>query len=858
MAAQSRKKRTGWGLWVFIMVLISGMVHSQGLTVTGTVKDSATGALMSNVSVYFKNSHGVRTDSVGTYFLQSDDPVTYIEFSIVGYKKFRIPIKQDTGMLEINVQLRAVYNQLTTVVVTKKNKARYSNKNNPAVDLIRKVIEHKSENKLEGYASASYEKYEKMQISLSGLSEKLEKNRFTKKFGFVFQNGDTTKLEGKSVSPVYLEETISKNYYQKKPERNKSVIIAQKKVDFGEFIDSRGVSAYLSRLYEDVDIYANNLSLMTNQFLSPLADVGPTFYMYYIKDTVEVDGEKLIRLYFSPRNPNDLLLRGTLFITLDGKYAIQKDNILVSKYANLNFVRELKINQDFEKGSNDRFHLSKSDIIADFGLSKTGGGIVGERSVSYKDFLTDISIPDTVFAGPRLEIAEGATEKDNDYWLQRRHDSLSLSESKVYSNIDSLKKMPSFRRTLDIATLFLAGYKAAGPDFEIGPVSTFYSFNPVEGFRLRFGGRTTSKFSPRFYTEEYLAYGFKDEKWKYFLSATYSLNNKSIYSFPLNYVRASFQRDTKIPGQELQFVQEDNFLLSFKHGNNEKWLYNDIFRLDYVHEFTNRFSYTLGLKYWYQAPAGTDFVYTKLNNGSPYNIPGITSGEASLDLRYAPGEQFYQGKLYRTPIINKHPIFELRYIAGIKGLFGGEYNYHSFNLNMYKRFYLSQFGYTDVTLEGGLLLGKVPFPLLNIHRANQTYTYQLNSYNLMNFLEFASDHYAAVNVDHYFNGFIFNKIPFLKKLKWREVITSKFLFGGVRDENNPAKTADQLKFPVTNINGQVQTSTFTLSNGPYIEVSAGISNIFKLIRIDYVRRFSYLDHPGALSWGIRGRVKFDF
>jgi Family of unknown function (DUF5686)/CarboxypepD_reg-like domain len=856
--AQRRKRRIGRALWMVIMVLFSGIVNGQGLTVTGTVKDSATGIVISNVSVYFKNAHGVRTDSVGTYFLESEQAAGYIEFSIVGYKKLRIPIKQDTGMLQIDVLLHPLYSELHAVVVTKKNKAKYRNKNNPAVDLIRLVIDHKSENKLEGYNSATYEKYEKMQISLSGLSEKLEKNRFTKKFSFVFENGDTGKLEGKSVSPVYLEETLSKNYYQKKGEKNKSVIIAQKKVDFGDFIDSRGVTAYLNRLYEDVDIYSNNLSLMTNQFLSPLADVGPTFYMYYIKDTVVVNGEKLIQMYFSPRNPNDLLLRGTLFITLDGKYAIEKLNILVSKYANLNFVRELKINQDFEKASNGRYHVSKSDIIADFGLSKSGGGIVGERSVSYKDFLTDIDIPDSVFSGPRIEVAQGALDKDNVYWDQRRHDSLSRAESKVYANIDSLKRMPAFKRTLDIATLFLAGYKAAGPDFEIGPVSTFYSFNPVEGFRLRFGGRTTPKFSPRFYTEEYLAYGFKDEKWKYFLSGTYSLNNKSIYSFPLHYVRASFQRDTKIPGQELQFVQEDNFLLSFKHGNNEKWLYNDIFRLDYVHEFNNRFSYTFGLKYWYQSPAGTDFVYTKLNNGSPYDIPGITTGEASLELRYAPGEQFYQGKLYRTPIINRHPIYMLRYIRGIQGLFGGQYNYHSFNLNIYKRFYLSQFGYTDLTLEGGLLLGKVPFPLLNIHRANQTYTYQLNSYNLMNFLEFVSDHYAAVNIDHYFNGFIFNKIPFMKKLKWREVITSKFLFGGVRDENNPQKTADQLKFPVTNLGGVTQTSTFTLSRGPYIELSAGISNIFKLIRIDYVRRFSYLDHPGALGWGIRGRVKFDF
>ncbi|HTE10831.1 MAG TPA: DUF5686 family protein [Chitinophagaceae bacterium] len=851
MAPKNGNRRRGWALLI-IMLAFFNIVQGQGITVSGIVRDSTSGLPVSNVSVYFKNAKGVRTDSAGAYFLQSDKAVTYIEFSIVGYKKQRIPIKQDTGMLEISVRIRPLYNELTNVTVTKKNKARYTNKNNPAVELIRQVIDHKSENKMEGYNSSSYEKYEKLQVSLSNLTEKLKKNRFTKKFGFVFDNGDTSKIEGKSISPVYLEETISKNYYQKKPEKNKTIIVAQKKVDFGEFIDSRGVSAYLNRLYEDVDIYSNNLSLLTNQFLSPVADMAPTFYMYFIKDTMEVNGEKLIRLYFSPRNPNDLLLRGTLFITLDGKYAIQKVNILVSKYANINFVRELKINQDFEKGSNGRYHVSKSDMIADFGLSKNGGGFVGERTVSYKNFQTDITFNDTVFAGPRTEVMADALDKNNSYWETTRHDSLSHAESKVYANIDSLKKMPSFKRTLDIATLLLAGYKSFSV-VEVGPVSTFYSFNPVEGFRLRFGGRTTPKLSNRFYTEAYAAYGFKDEKWKYFLSATYSLNNKTIYAFPLHYLRASFQRDTKIPGQELQFVQEDNFLLSFKRGDNNKWLYNDIFRFDYVRELNSHFSYTIGAKYWKQAPAGKEFVYTKLNNGAPFNIPDITTGEASLELRWAPHEQFYQGKLYRIPIINKYPIFRFRYIAGIKGLFGGEYNYQSINLNIAKRFYLSQLGYTDISLEGGYLFGKVPFPLLSIHRANQTYTYQLNSYNLMNFLEFVSDRYAAVNIDHYFNGFIFNKIPLIKKLKWREVVTGKFLMGGLRSENNPDRTADQLKFPVT----EGVTSTFSLS-GPYIELSAGIANIFKLLRVDVVKRLSYVDHPDVPQWGIRGRIKFDF
>ena len=406
---------------------------------------------------------------------------------------------------------------------------------------------------------------------------------------------------------------------------------------------------------------------------------------------------------------------------------------------------------------------------------------------------------------------------------------------------------------MDLLTLLLAGYKNFNW-FEMGPVNSFYSFNPVEGFRLRLGGRTTPTLSKRYYFETYGAYGFKDDKFKYFLSATYSLNNKSIYKFPQNYLRASFQHDTKIPGQELQFVQEDNFLLSFKRGDNDMWLYNDIFRLDYVKEYENHFSYKLGYKNWDQTPAGA-LYFNNIQNGAPNKVNDIRTSEMAVELRYAPYEKFYQGKLYRTPIPDKYPIFTLRYNEGFKNLLGGDYNYQNITANISKRFYLSQLGYTDVTIEGSNIFGQLPFALLDIHRANQSYAFQFQSYNLMNFLEFVSDHYVSINIDHSFNGFFFNKIPLLQKLKWREVIDFKGLWGGIRNENNPALHPELLRFPV---DGQGVPTTYALNGTPYLEGSVGISNIFKLLRIDYVRRFTYLDHPDVAKSGIRFFVKFDF
>src|SRR6185312_8611532 len=583
-----------------------------------------------------------------------------------------------------------------------------------------------------------------------------------------------------------------------------------------------------------------------------IADLAPTFYMYFIEDTTMVDGHQVVRLSFRPRNSNDLLFRGTMWVTLDSNYAIQKLRLLVSKSINFNFVREMKIDQDFERMENGRYLLAKSDVLGDFGINKNGTGIFGERTVSFKNFEIDNPIPDSVFKGPPLVQTDSAENHTDSFWVKARHDSLTYAESKVYANIDSLVHMKSYRRLVDWGTLLLAGYKQAGP-FEIGPASTFYSFNPVEGFRLRFGGRTTTRLSTRYYSEAYAAYGFGDRKWKYFLSGTYSLNNKSVYGFPQHYLRASYQKETQIPGQQLQFVQEDNFLLSFKRGNNDKWLYNNIARVDYVHELRSHLSYNFGFKWWEQMPAGT-ITYVTVNNGGVDTIRKITTTELSAGIRWAPHEQFYIGKLYRVPIVNKYPIIGFTWTSGIKGFFGGEYTYQNLDLNFYKRFYVSPIGYTDITTDFGYIIGKVPFPLADIHHANQTFAYQLQSYNLMNFLEFVSDHYAAAYVDHYFNGFFFNKIPLLKKLKWREVVEGKILFGGLRTENDPAQNPQQIKFPFTD--GQIET--YSLTNVPYIEGGFGIANIFKLIRVDYIRRFTYLNHPNIPTWGIRARAKFDF
>jgi len=840
----------------FLFPFIGVDAFAQTNTVVrGIVTDAKEKDPLPYVTVLFKGTTiTTKTDADGKFTISTTAGHVVLQFSYVGYKTEFLTIKSGQTQ-DVTVKLDPEATALNEVVISAGKRPRYRNKENPAVELIRRVIDNKAKNRGELYNSIEFEQYERMMFSLSNLSDKFKNKRIFKNYQFLFEEQDSTKIGGKNILPVYMEEKLSQNYLQRNPDKKKTIITANKQVNFDNpIIDNKGLSQYFERMYADIDIYANNISLLSNQFLSPIADASPTFYKFFITDTIKTHQPNLIELSFIPRNNTDFLFEGKIYITMDGNYAVQNAYLTINKNINLNFVRALEASLNFEQNPDKRYHLSKSNLIVDFGLNKnSGGGFTGERTIAFKNYKINNPIPEQILQGDALVVAPNSTGKSDEFWASNRVDTLSAANLKVYKNIDTLQTIKSFQKTMDLVTLLFAGYKDFGP-FEVGPVNTFYSFNDVEGLRLRLGGRTTPALSKRYYFETYAAYGIKDEKWKYFLSGTYSLNNKSIYAFPQHYLRASFQRDTKIPGQELQFVQENNFLLSFKRGESNVLLYNDFYRLEYMKEYENHFSYNLTLKKWTQRPGGV-LDFSNLVNGQLNTIPDITTSEISLALRYAPHEKFYQGKLYRTPIIDKYPIFNFRYTVGLNDLLESDYSYHNINGSINKRFYLSQLGFSDVTVEGGYIFGKVPFPLLTIHRANQTYAFQLNSYNLMNFMEFVSDHYASFNIDHNFNGFFFNKVPLLKKLKLREVASFKIIYGGLRDENNPDLDGSLLQFP-TNFAGE--RTTYSLNKEPYMEGSVGIGNIFKLFRVDLVKRFSYLDHPVVSEYGIRAMVKFDF
>jgi hypothetical protein len=332
------------------------------------------------------------------------------------------------------------------------------------------------------------------------------------------------------------------------------------------------------------------------------------------------------------------------------------------------------------------------------------------------------------------------------------------------------------------------------------------------------------------------------------------LTDKTIFDFPVKYFKIKAQYDTKIPGEDLENIQADNILLTFKRGLNDKMYYNKKLVIEHLNEFDNHFSYTIGYQFIRQTPAGNLFFNDSNYLARINSPPFLNISEPYFILRYAPREQFYQGKIYRTNIANGYPVFQLQGNFGLKFL-QNDFNYQNLKLTISKRFWFSVIGYTDVIWEAGKIFGKVPFPLLDIHRANQTYSYEVSSYNLMNFLEFVSDQYTSLNIDHCFNGFVFNKIPLFKRLKLREVVSLKLLYGSLSSINDPSKQPDLFKFPVDNLGKPI---TYTFDNGPYVEGSIGISNILRYFRFDLVKRFTYVNNPGVSTWGLRIKGKFDF
>lgn len=849
----------------FLLFLLLGCCISvSAQNIQGAVTDSLTNEPIPYLSVFYEGKGvGSITDNDGNYKVETRKGWNKLTFSAVGYVTKVVNIIPGVTK-NLNVRMRPDDIMLDEVVV-KPKREKYSRKNNPAVELMKKVIAHKKNNKLSENDYYQYNKYQKITMSLNDVTpEMLEKGMY-KKMPFLKDQIELCEETNKFILPISVDETASQKIYRKHPKSEKTIIKGMSSTGVNElFATGDMLSTVLKDVFTDVNIYDNDIRLLQYPFISPISSSDAiSFYKFYIMDTTFVDKDKCFHLTFVPNNSQDFGFTGHLYVLADSSYTVKKCTMNLPKKSGVNFVDNMDIIQEFEQLPNGEWVLKTDDMIVEMTLMKIMQGFQIRRTTRYSDYAFD-ELPQQLFKRKGAEIKEAdAMMRGDDFWNQYRPVPLTQTESSMDMLVKRLEQMPGFKYVIFVLKAFIENFVETGTKehpskVDIGPVNTMISNNYIDGLRLRMSAQTTANLNPHLFFKGYYAYGFKDHRSKYMGEVEYSFNKKEYLprEFPKNSITFSYQYDVMSPTDKFLKTDKDNVFVSFKTSTVDQMSYVRNIALKYENETQFGLKTTVEVKHSTDEPTGGLAYIT--NDDQKTLVPEIQTMEASLAFRYAPGETFVNTKQRRIPVSFDAPVFTLSHTAGFKGVLGGEYNYNLTEIGLYKRFWFSSWGKIDMFVKGGAQWNKVPFPLLIMPAANLSYILQRETFNLINNMEFLNDRYASLDVSWDLNGKIFNRIPLLKKLKWREAIGFKMLYGHLTDKNNPMKhpgNSELFLFPTRD--GR-PTSFVMDPKTPYMECSVGIHNIFKILHIDYVRRLNYLDHPDANKWGVRFMVMMTF
>lgn len=849
----------------FLLFLLLGCCISvSAQNIQGVVTDSLTNEPIPYLSVFYEGKGvGSITDNDGNYKVETRKGWNKLTFSAVGYVTKVVNIIPGVTK-NLNVRMRPDDIMLDEVVV-KPKREKYSRKNNPAVELMKKVIAHKKNNKLSENDYYQYNKYQKITMSLNDVTpEMLEKGMY-KKMPFLKDQIELCEETNKFILPISVDETASQKIYRKHPKSEKTIIKGMSSTGVNElFATGDMLSTVLKDVFTDVNIYDNDIRLLQYPFISPISSSDAiSFYKFYIMDTTFVDKDKCFHLTFVPNNSQDFGFTGHLYVLADSSYTVKKCTMNLPKKSGVNFVDNMDIIQEFEQLPNGEWVLKTDDMIVEMTLMKIMQGFQIRRTTRYSDYAFD-ELPQQLFKRKGAEIKEAdAMMRGDDFWNQYRPVPLTQTESSMDMLVKRLEQMPGFKYVIFVLKAFIENFVETGTKehpskVDIGPVNAMISNNYIDGLRLRMSAQTTANLNPHLFFKGYYAYGFKDHRSKYMGEVEYSFNKKEYLprEFPKNSITFSYQYDVMSPTDKFLKTDKDNVFVSFKTSTVDQMSYVRNIALKYENETQFGLKTTVEVKHSTDEPTGGLAYIT--NDDQKTLVPEIQTMEASLAFRYAPGETFVNTKQRRIPVSFDAPVFTLSHTAGFKGVLGGEYNYNLTEIGLYKRFWFSSWGKIDMFVKGGAQWNKVPFPLLIMPAANLSYILQRETFNLINNMEFLNDRYASLDVSWDLNGKIFNRIPLLKKLKWREAIGFKMLYGHLTDKNNPMKhPGDSELFLFPTRDGR-PTSFVMDPKTPYMECSVGIHNIFKILHIDYVRRLNYLDHPDANKWGVRFMVMMTF
>lgn len=748
-------------------------------------------------------------------------------------------------------------------VTVKPKRQRYKRKGNPAVELMRKVIEAKAGHDLRNNDFVRYYKYQRITTGLDNISQAAADSAKILQSPLLKQQVEYCEQTGKYVLPLHYTESATEHIYRRDPKAERNFVLGTNSEGITDLLPiGDEVNTVIETLFNDVNIYDDIIPLLSRRFTSPLSSrAAISFFQYFIEDTVEVDQKRCIQISFVPQNPQDFGFSGRLWILNDSTYRVHKGLLHLPLRSSVNYVNALTMEQTFTDLPNGQRVLKTDDLFAELGILKGNRFFMVHRATDYTSISTDSISPDRFLKSDILR--EGTTEtKDSAFWAAQRVNSLSKAESSLGNMMQGVSTLPGSGAVLYIVRAIINNYLETSREkdmsyIDIGPVMSMISKNFIDGFRFRLGVQSTARLHPQLFFKGYAAYGTRSRNWYGMGQVEYSFLKKkqAPHEFPKNSILAEFKQDVFSPADMMwqNGRDKDNVWTSFKTQEVDHMMFQRHALLRYEVETNQHLGFKLQAKYARITPCGSLF-YRRMDGQM---MDHLRTSDLMFSLRWAPGEQVINSKQRRHYVNRNFPILTLSHTMGVKGILGSDYNYNVTEVTAFKRLWLNSYGKIDFNLRGAVQWNRVPFPLLLMPVANNSYIITKDMFCMINNLEFVNDRYASLMVEWDLSGKLLNRIPILKKLKLREVIGFKALYGHLTDRNNPALHPgdhDLLEMPSRG----GQPIVHEMGNVPYMELNVGLHNILKIIRIDYVYRINYHDFPGVKKHGVRFCLEFDF
>ena len=844
---------------ILLTLLCWVLASTASAQLKGVVVDSHTGETVVSPTVAYKDQKiAVVGNLEGRFSIERHDGWT-LTISAVGYKPLVVKVKKDMHDEQV-YKIKPDTKRLDEVVVKSKKKSKYSRKNNPAVELMKRVIAAKKQTDLGNYDYYQYNKYQKITLAVNDINpDDLDNERLNKR-QWLLDQIEVCHWNDKLILPLTVDETISQHIYRKSPRSEKDIIIGQRSNGINKLIETgETVNSMLKDVFTDVDLYDDQVRLLQYPFTSPIGKDAIAFYRYYIEDTTYVGNDRCYHLQFFPNNQQDFGFRGELFVLADSSLHLRRCTITIPKRSDVNFVENLKIEQEYEKLANGEWVLTVDNMFVEMSLLNFLTKAVVIRTTRLHDY--DFGkIDDRLFRGKsKTKYMSDAKMKDNDFWTEHRKVELSGSEASMGTFLQRMQQTKGFKWIMFgvravVENFIESGTPATKSKFDIGPVNTIISRNFVDGIRLRASGQTTASLNPHLFWKGYYAYGTRSNKNYYSSLITYSFNKKEYQpsEFPSRTISFETSYDVMSPSDKFLVTDKDNVFTVFRWAKVDQMYFYNRQKLKFDWETNDGLRTTFQIKTESNEPTG-ELVFQRLASGDI--VKKIRTTEATASIVYCPGRTYINTKQNRWPTNYDNPEFSLSHTVGVSGLLGGKYNYNYTEASIYKRFWMNSWGKIDARIKAGAQWNKVPFPLLIMPPTNLSYVMEAGTFALMNNMEFLTDRYAMIDVGWDFNGKIFNRVPFLRRLKWREFVGVKGMMGYLTDKNNPfidsnASDNKLFRFP--------EGTNLMDKNQPYWELIVGVHNIFKFFQVDYVRRLSYTGLPTAHKHGIRFAFQLTF